>query len=116
VVVRVDQDVGRLHVAVQDPPGVRRRQGIGDPLADVADPLLGLAPLRLQPLGQRPAGAEVHHQVWPPVGEDSRVVHRDDAGVAREPAGRPGLPQKTAPFLLLAQGPVIDLDRHLPVE
>ena len=41
VAVRVDQDVRRLHVAVDHAAGVGGGQGVGDPHPDVADPLAG---------------------------------------------------------------------------
>ena len=49
VPVGVDQDVGRLHVAVQHSPGVGGGERVGDPDADLADLLLARPRLALDP-------------------------------------------------------------------
>ena len=116
VPVGVDQDVGRLDVAMQYAAGVRGRQCIGNPYADIADLVLGGSLLRPDPLGQRTPGTQLHHQEGPVVGQDAGVVHSDDARVPRHPARRPGFPQKTALLGLRIQGALINFHRDRSVQ
>ena len=80
------------------PAGVGRRQRVGDAYPDLADLLLARPRLALDPLGQRAALAQRHHQVGPVVGQDARVVDGDDAGMAGHPARRARLAQEPALF------------------
>ena len=114
--VAVDQDVRWLDVAVQHAGGVRRREGVGDPDADVANLRRAHRPVPVQGIGQRAGRAQLHHQVGPPVGERARVVDVDDMRVPGEPPRRRHLPDKPPAIPLAEQHAVVHLDGHLAAD
>ncbi len=117
--LRVEQDVGRLEVAVDHPARVPMREGLQDRLRQGDHLSLRQRPLP-QPLGERPAPqqlardigrVEVHGRALDP--HDPRVVEvEQDLGLAHQAGGQLGagdLEGDLAPGLVL--GPV---DRPLP--
>ncbi len=109
----VDQDVGRLDVAVDDPPLVGIGQRLGH-LAGEADRLVDRQlPLALE-AGRERLALDHRHHVVEDAALGARIVHRQDVGVAeprrdldlaQEPLGAEGLGQLGAHHL----------DRHLAV-
>ena len=76
----VEEDVGRLHVPVHDPQGVRRRQRATDLLDQARRPRRHRADRRLIPVGQRTAPQQPEHQERP-AGPAPVVVERHHMGV-----------------------------------
>ncbi len=98
----LDQDVGRLQIAVNDALAVGVVDGAGDRLQD----LHPLVHRQARPqLGQRPPGDEIHHDV---VGAD--LVHRHDVRVV-QPRRRRGLDPQA-----IGRAVAQDLDRHLATQ
>ena len=116
VVVRVDQDVGRLDVPMQHAQQVRRGQGVRDPYADIADPTLARSRICGHPPRQRTAGTELHDQERPVVAEEARVMNGDDAWVSRHPARRARLTQEAPLLSFGVQLAFVDLDGDQPVQ
>ncbi len=111
----VDQDVGGFHVTVEDAAGVQTGERIGHPHPHAQDLILGANALGIQPLGQRPAGTQLHDQVRSGIRQQTGVVDGDDPGMVGEPAGDARL---SGEGLVDAGGEprTIDLDRHRPGE
>ena len=75
--VPVDQDVGRLQVAVEDAGGVGVADGEGDPLKKQGRGLRRVAREILLVPGQTPAGNVGHHEVGFAVGQTGREDGHD---------------------------------------
>ncbi len=88
----VDEDVGRLDVAVDEPGDVRGVEGGGDLAADVEHPVGAEAALLAQDRGEVRPGDVLHGDVEQAV-DLARVVDRDDVGM-RERGGDARLAQE----------------------
>ncbi len=100
---RIDQHVGRLDVAVDQPGrvrGVQRRRHRRD---DRRGPGGRQRALPLQKIPDAAAGHVAHRDEQHPVGL-ARLVHRDDVRVV-DRGGRPGLPEEPAPEGLVGGQP-----------
>ncbi len=108
-VVVGDEQVGGLHVAMDDPAGVRavecRRR-----LLEPAQRLLGVDAAGAQPVGDRPAGDVLHHDERQVVPRLPHVVDHDHVRLAREARGGLRLAQEPRVELVV---PGVALGEHL---
>jgi hypothetical protein len=111
LVLRDQEDVGRLEIAVDDAFAVGRRQRRAD-LADDRRDLGERHRAAPQAIGQRLADQELEHQVRRAVGQLVPVVDLDDVGVAQARRDL-GLAAEPGERLGVGDVGVQDLDRHL---
>ncbi len=115
LVVSRDEHILGLHVAVQ-------HAGVMGPLqrpADLDPDRDGLSPRQAttsEPLGQRPAGQELHRDVGPPVGRVARGVDRHDVRMARQGAHRQAFALEPGPGPRVVEHVGEHLQRHGAVE
>jgi hypothetical protein len=113
--LRVEQEVPRLHVAMDDPAGVCGVERAGS-LVEPLERLLGRDGPLPQPLLQRAAGEVLHDDEGPAVGL-ADVEDRHDVGCARKPRRGERLAGEPLPDGRVLCEPLgEDLDRHLPIE
>ena len=89
------KDVGRLHIAVDEPLGVRRGQAARRLQADAEDLAEVERPAVTEALGERRAAAVGHDEIGKPVGF-AHPVNRDH-GVVNDPRRGAGFAQKALP-------------------
>jgi hypothetical protein len=114
--VRVDQDVSRLNVPVQDPGRVRRSESVSQVGADPAGQLRTHRPAAPQLIPERAGRAQFHHQVRPPVTQRSRVIDVDDVRMPGQPPGRGHLADEAPLVTLGLQDPPVNLHRRLTAD
>ena len=109
-VVVVEQQVGGLDVAMDDPArvrGVERRRGLAKPVERAAERLCALA---REPVGERSSRQVLHDDVGPPL-VLADVEDRDDARSVRQPRGGEALARE-APSDRFVVGEALGEDLH----
>ena len=104
-----DEEVGGLHVAVDDPARMRPVERVGRLLEPRERPLR-LDPPRAEAIGDRAARDVLHHDERQVVAALADVVDHDHVRLAREAGGGPRLPHEAGVELLV---PRVALREHL---